>query len=78
MVENNVSEPVDLFTPQLALWVLLVGVLPASFALWVKIKPTVLIAISIGHRFLRIALSPLIILLVAVLFLQKLRVINTK
>lgn len=68
VMETNVSESVDLFTPQLALWVLLVGVLPASFALWVKIKPTVLTAISIGQRFLIIALSLLTILLVAVLF----------
>lgn len=68
VLETNVSESVDLFTPQLALWVLLVGVLPAGFALWVKIKPTALTAIGIGQRFLIIALSLLTILLVAALF----------
>ncbi|MBG6246882.1 MULTISPECIES: phosphoethanolamine transferase EptA [Symbiopectobacterium] len=68
VMETNVSESVDLLTPQLALWVLLFGVLPAGFALWVKIKPTAFTMISMGQRFLIIALSVLIILLVATLF----------
>ncbi|MBG6242583.1 MAG: phosphoethanolamine transferase EptA [Candidatus Symbiopectobacterium sp. Dall1.0] len=68
VMETNVSESVDLLTPQLALWVLLFGVLPAGFALWVKIKPTAFTMISMGQRFLIIALSVLTILLVAALF----------
>lgn len=68
LMETNVSESVDLLTPQLALWVLLLGVLPAAFALWVKIKPTAFTVISVGQRFLIIALSLLTILLVAALF----------
>ncbi|MGK2959722.1 MAG: phosphoethanolamine transferase domain-containing protein [Candidatus Malihini olakiniferum] len=52
-----------LLTPQLALWVLLIRVLPDAFALWIKIKPTAITGID--QRLLIIALSLLTILLVA-------------
>lgn len=68
MMETNASESFDLLTPQLVMWVLFTGVLPAALALWVKVKPTAFTLLNVGQRFLVVALSVLAILLIATFY----------
>lgn len=68
MMETNAAESLDLVTPQLLLWVLFTGILPAILAVWIKIKPATLNLVNLGQRLLVVVLSIMAILVVAAFF----------
>ncbi|MFL4555823.1 phosphoethanolamine transferase EptA [Yersinia kristensenii] len=66
--ETNAQEATALFTPRMALWLLMLGILPATLVCLVRIDATRPWWYMLGLRAANILLSTVIIMLVATLF----------
>ncbi|MFC3393997.1 phosphoethanolamine transferase EptA [Brenneria rubrifaciens] len=68
IIETTPIETASLITPQLIVWLFLLGIVPSLLALWIKIIPAKPTITNIGMHFLSIIASLFAILFIAVIF----------